>query len=88
MSEDREFRLIRRGVYVVLAVGLTVWMVVCVKFWFRFRKQSADIRRTIAAMTPLEKDKAALDIYAAMFNASQTNWTIIVVPRTNVIEKP
>lgn len=36
-----------------------------------------------AALTPAQIDYMTLSIAAASFNASQTNWTVVVVLRTN-----
>jgi flagellar basal body-associated protein FliL len=34
-------------------------------------------------MTPAQQEKTAVVLYVDIFNASQTNWTMTIVPRTN-----
>jgi|FAXJ01.1.fsa_nt_gi NADH:ubiquinone oxidoreductase subunit 3 (subunit A) len=34
-------------------------------------------------MTPAQQDKTIMALYESGFNAAQTNWTMIIVPRTN-----
>ena len=36
-----------------------------------------------ARMTPQQQEQTSMAVYAAVFNASQTNWTMTIVPRTN-----
>lgn len=69
----------------LVILALVVWVAFCIKFWSGFRKQRAEITRSIEAMTPIEKEKFSYDLMAAMFNASQTNWTmtVIITTRTN-----
>lgn len=42
-----------------------------------------DMRKEALALPQPSKDYMALSIAAASFNASQTNWTVVVVLRTN-----
>lgn len=80
-SIDRVAKLI--AFLVILALAL--WIVFCFKFWSNFRDQRRELTRSIEAMPPLEKEKFSYDLMAAMFNASQTNWTmtVTITPRTN-----
>jgi hypothetical protein len=71
-----------------LFVSFFVWCMWCGKFWRDFRKQRAELNRSFAALPDSDKERVQLDIMAAMINASQSNWTILVVPRTNTLEKP
>lgn len=68
-----------------VVIGFAMWIAFCIKFWTDFRQQRTDLSRSIAAMTPLEKEKFSYDLMSAMFNASQTNWTmtVTITPRTN-----
>lgn len=69
----------------LVIIALALWIVFCFKFWSNFRDQRRELTRSIEAMSPLEKEKFSYDLMAAMFNASQTNWTmtVTITPRTN-----
>lgn len=43
----------------------------------------ADKPKLAHAQVNKQADKQALDFYAALINASQTNWTITITARTN-----
>jgi len=34
-------------------------------------------------MTPAQQERTVMALYEASFNATQTNWTMTIVPRTN-----
>jgi len=74
----------------LVIIALVCWIIFCIKFWSGFRRERAELSRSIARMTPIEQQKLSYDLMAAMFNAAQTNWTmtVTITPRTNLIEKP
>lgn len=37
-------------------------------------------------LTQRQADRLALDLMAVQINASQTNWTVLIIPRTNHYE--
>lgn len=80
----------RRIAQVVVILIVVAWTGTAAWLWYQFRQQRAGISRSIAAMTPIEKEQVSYDLMAAMFNAAQTNWTmtVTITPRTNEIEKP
>lgn len=43
----------------------------------------ADVRHRTRNMTEAQKDWLRLQIIAMSVNTSQTNWTLLIVPRTN-----
>lgn len=67
----------------LLALALIAWIICCIKVWIGVSRGSVAFRHRIEAMTPAQADKVSLDLMAAMINASQTNWNVVIVPRTN-----
>ena len=61
----------------VIIVGWTLCAVLLVKLW----EYQSRVGRVVDTMTTAEKERVALELDAAMFNASQTNWQILIVPR-------
>lgn len=73
-------------IFGVIALLAFIVAVGCfIRVWVMMSKDRAVVRQKIEAMTSLEKERFSYDLMAAMFNASQTNWTmtVTITPRTN-----
>jgi len=46
------------------------------------------LRQEAAKLPQSEAEYLLISVSAAQLNASQTNWTVLVVPRTNSFKKP
>ena len=70
--------------FMALSLMAFIISVICfIKSWLSIYQDRRVIRQQIEQMTPAQADKVSLDLMATMVNISQTNWTVIVIPRTN-----
>ena len=69
----------KRKIQIALVIAFALYFTVALYGCYR-KAREAEIRFRLA---PAQADYVVLAGVAANFNAMQTNWTVLVVPRTN-----